>query len=84
MRNGASVVWHLLPLMNSFNKTEAAVFSCRLCFWGPFLSSVLLVYSINAGLRGSKERQPENVPADKSFGGQAAGLEVQPGKDIQL
>ena len=25
---GASVVWHhLLPLMNSFNKTEAAVFS---------------------------------------------------------
>ena len=29
---GASVVWHLLlPLMNSFNKTEAAVFLCRLC-----------------------------------------------------
>ena len=28
MREGASVVWHhSLPLMNSFNKTEAAVFS---------------------------------------------------------
>ena len=28
---GASVVWHhLLLLMNSFNKTKAAVFSCRL------------------------------------------------------
>ena len=24
-RGGASVVWHSLPLMNSFNKTEAAV-----------------------------------------------------------
>ena len=36
MRWGASVVWdHSLLLMNSFNKTEAAVFSCRLCFpWG--------------------------------------------------
>jgi len=33
MRQGASVVWHLsLPLMNSFNKTEAAVFSFRPCF----------------------------------------------------
>ena len=30
---GASVVWHLLlPLMNSFNKTEIAIFHCRLCF----------------------------------------------------
>jgi len=27
------VVWHpSLPLINSFNKTEAAFFSCRLCF----------------------------------------------------
>ena len=35
MRKGASVVWHhSLLLMNGFNKTEAAVFSCRLCF--PF------------------------------------------------
>ena len=33
MRQGASVVWHIsLPLMNSFNKTEAAVFTFRLCF----------------------------------------------------
>jgi len=29
MRLGASVVWHdSLLLMNSFNKTEAGVFSC--------------------------------------------------------
>ena len=37
------MVWHhSLPLMNSFNKTEAAVFSCRLCFLRafPFISSV--------------------------------------------
>ena len=29
-----------LPLMNSFNKTEAAVYSCRLCFLRafPFIS----------------------------------------------
>ena len=40
---GASVVWHhSLLLMNSFNKTEAAVFSCRLCFlWAfPFISLI--------------------------------------------
>ena len=35
------MVWHhSLPLTNSFNKTEAAVFSCRLCFLRafPFIS----------------------------------------------
>jgi len=40
---GASVVWHCsLLLLNSFNKTEAAVFSCRLCFLGdfPFISLI--------------------------------------------
>ena len=45
MRWGASVVWHhLLLLMNSFNKTEAAVFSCSLCFLRafPFISLILL------------------------------------------
>ena len=37
MRYGASVVWHhSLLLMNSFIKTEAAVFSCRLCFLMAF------------------------------------------------
>jgi len=37
MRKGASVVWHhSLLLMYSFNKTEAAVFSCRLCFMRAF------------------------------------------------
>jgi len=38
---GASVVWHRsLLLMNGFNKTEAAVVSCRLCFLRafPFIS----------------------------------------------
>jgi len=31
------VVWHHSKLlMNSFNKTEAAVFSCRLCFLRAF------------------------------------------------
>ena len=37
------MVWHhSLPLMNSFNKTEAAVFSCRLCFLRafPFISFI--------------------------------------------
>ena len=33
MRYVASVVWHLsLTLMNSFNKTEASISRCRLCF----------------------------------------------------
>ena len=37
MRKGASMVWHhSLLLMNSFNKTEAAVFSFRLCFLRAF------------------------------------------------
>ena len=36
MRYGASVVWHLsLPLIKSFNKTEAAICSWRLCFLRP-------------------------------------------------
>jgi len=41
MRYGSSVVWQLSwLLMNSFNKTEAAVFLCRLCFMRdfPFIS----------------------------------------------
>ena len=34
-------------LMNGFNKTKAAVFSCRLCFLGafPFISSILAYLS---------------------------------------
>ena len=41
MRYGTSVVWYnLLPLINSFNKTEAAGLPCRLCFLRdfPFIS----------------------------------------------
>ena len=31
------VVWHLsLPLMNIFNKTEADIFPCRICFLRAF------------------------------------------------
>ena len=41
---GASVVWHhSLLLMNSFNKTEAAVFSFRLCFLRAFLFISLIL-----------------------------------------
>jgi len=48
MRKGASVVWHhSLLLMNSFNKTEAAVFSCRLCFLRAFLFISLLLVPID-------------------------------------
>jgi len=33
----ASVVWHLsLILMDSFNKTEAAIFPCRICLLRDF------------------------------------------------
>ena len=42
------MVWHhSLPLMNSFNKTEAAVFSCRLCFLRAFLFISLIVLLLN-------------------------------------
>jgi len=40
---GVSVAWHLsLLLINGFNKTEAAVFLCRLCFLRafPFISLI--------------------------------------------
>jgi len=46
MRQGASVVWHFsLPLVNSFNKTKAAVFQCRLCFLRGFPFAVKLDFS---------------------------------------
>ena len=41
-------MWHLsLPLMNSFNKTEAAVFSFRPCFLRASLSSVYYNYLLS-------------------------------------
>ena len=42
MRQGASVVWHhSLLLINSFNKIQAAVFTCRLCLRAfPFVSLI--------------------------------------------
>ena len=41
------MVWHhSLLLMNSFKKTEAAVFSCRLCFLRPLpFISLLIQYT---------------------------------------
>jgi len=52
-----SLVWHLsLSLMNSFNKTEVAVFPRRLCFLRafPFIRLILLSFR-------SKQTQVENV-----------------------
>jgi len=44
MRYGASVVLHhSLLLMSGFNITEAAVFSCRLCFLKAFPFIILLL-----------------------------------------
>ena len=49
MRYAASVVWHLsLPLMISFNKTEAAIFPCRLCNLRAFpCISLLILYNLH-------------------------------------
>ena len=48
------VVWHhSLLLMNSFNKTEAAVFSCRLCFLRafPFISFLNIRSNVHFNLK---------------------------------
>ena len=44
----------LLLLMNSFNKTEAAVFSCRLCFLRafPFISLIYILVNIHTYIIG--------------------------------
>jgi len=47
---GLSVVWHIsLPLMNSFNKTEAAVVPWMLCFLRafPFIRLIIIFPVIN-------------------------------------
>jgi len=43
---GVSGVAYLLPLMNSFNKTEAAVFS-GYASWGLSLSSVYYLFKVD-------------------------------------
>jgi len=61
MRPGASVVWHYsLLLMNSFNKTEAAVFSCRLCFLRafPFTSLILLTQLVFSACVAAVKSRP--------------------------
>ena len=47
-RSCARGVSHSLLQMNSFNKTEAAVFSCRLCFLSAFsFISLILLSMVN-------------------------------------
>ena len=64
---GASVVWHYsLLLMHSFNKTEADVFSCRLCFLKafPFISLIAIfvrIWSINAQTEVSTFTETSNL-----------------------
>ena len=58
---GASVVWHhSLLLTNSFNKTEAGVFSYRLCFLRafPFISLILLTTAVVKCLCGGCKMSP--------------------------
>ena len=56
------MVWHhSLLLMKSFNKTEAAVFSCRLCFLRaiPFISLIkhcILYYTNRKNLNSGVKR----------------------------
>jgi len=62
MRYGASVVWlHSLPLMNGFNKTEAAFFSCRLCFLRAILF-ISLIYIDEMLLCFSGQRHDPTQP----------------------
>ena len=47
------MVWHhSLLLLNSFNKTKAAIFSCRLCFLRafPFISLLSFVFTCPSSL----------------------------------
>ena len=54
---------HSLLLMNSFNKTEAAVFSCGLCFLRafPFISLMLLATAGVWCLCGGCKRSPRTT-----------------------
>jgi len=57
---GASVVWHhSLLLMNGFNKTEAAVFSCRLCFLRAFPFISLLFQLVIMGKESNHLTRPK-------------------------
>ena len=55
---GASVVWHpSLPLMNSFNKTEAAIFPVLPEDFNYFLRIIYIVYT---GCTSSKNCYPQH------------------------
>jgi len=59
MSLGASVVWHhSLLLINGFDKTEAAVFSCRLCFLRAFHFISLLLSGIGTGKTNALRNSP--------------------------
>ena len=63
-RQWASLVWHhLLLLMNGFNKTEAAVFSCWLSFLRafPFISLILLTTAGVKCLCGGCKKSPRTT-----------------------
>jgi len=57
------MVWHLsLPLMNSFIKTEAAIFSCRPCFLRAFpLISFIITYKYLVNLIANKNKIRDRV-----------------------
>jgi len=65
---GASVVWYLsLPLINSFNKTEAAIFPCRLCFLRGFSFISLIYFVINMILCNEKSNKSKILPGSIVF-----------------
>ena len=74
MRKGASMVWHpSLPLMNSFNKTKAAIFSMQAMLSQdyPFLSDLFSLlpqvcthitrcYAVASQFKGCREKIQEH------------------------
>jgi len=58
----STCVWHLsFPLINRFNKTEAAVFPCRLCFLRAFLFISLIKHVLHCFRTGHFVMVPINL-----------------------
>jgi len=53
------IILYVVVYMNSFNKTEVAVFSCRLCFLMAFPFISLIIIKVNI----SKKSVHKNLPA---------------------